>query len=163
MRCDLPEATPFDHGNLERAVMGFSGGVDCHFTAMRHSRKYFENNPVDLGGLSTKSEPFDFISAILVHGFDVRFENTHDFNILRKRVEKRLNHLQVELSIVRTDISNIEKENCEHSFGVKVASALHQFSNVAKFGVIASGSPHSRPLISYGSQLNLDHLYSGGR
>ena len=155
-------ATTEVQGGMEKAVLAFSGGLDCHFTAMRHSRKYLNSNLVEFGGLPPSSQPFDLTRAIMVHGFDVRFENTRDFSILRKRVEGSLSHLQLELSTVRTNIRVAETENWEHTHGAKISSVLNQYSSLAKFGVIASGSPYSKPIVSWGSAPSLDHLYSGG-
>lgn len=148
------------HGG-EKAVVAFSGGLDSHFSVLRHSKKYAEQNVTQFGGLPLGGQSFDLSRAVMVHGFDVKFENSRDFSQLRQKAEKSLAHLEVQLATVRTNIRVGEVENWEHSFGPKVASVLHQFSSAVNFGVIASGTSYSQPLVSWGSMPSIDHLFSG--
>ena len=145
----------------DSAILSFSGGLDSHFTAARHSRAYhLADRSTGIGFLST-AQSYDITQAVMVHGFDVKYENSKDFAELRKNSETNLNKLNLPLVTVRTNIRVNETDNWEHSFAAKVSGVLHQFSNRFKYGVIASGSPYSRPLVSWGSQPSIDHLYSG--
>jgi exopolysaccharide biosynthesis predicted pyruvyltransferase EpsI len=143
------------------AILTFSGGLDSHFTAARHSgAHHITDRPTGIGFLSTV-QSYNIAQAVMVHGFDVRYENSKDFTDLRKNSETNLNRMNLPLVTVRTNIRVNETDDWEHSFGAKVSSVLHQFSNRFKYGLIASGSPYSRPLVSWGSQPSIDHLYSG--
>jgi len=148
----------------KEAVLAFSSGIDSHFSAIRHSsKKAGEIKENIFGTLQGPLESYPIHSAVLVHGFDVNYENTKDFAVLRKKAERNLKLLDIPLRVVRTNIRVNESEIWEHSFAAKLSSVLHQFSHLSNFGIIGSGQPYSRPLVSSGSQPGLDHLYSGSQ
>jgi hypothetical protein len=135
---------------LHRAIAAFSGGVDGTFTVLDNKMRH------SAGG-------FDIRSAMMVHGFDVDYDNDAGFAELVARVEPTLNDLGVGLKIIKTD----SKKYCQgrawdDCFGAQIAGCLHQFSGAYDTGLIGSSEPYTALLIPHGASPLTDRLFSGG-
>ena len=131
------------------AIAAFSGGVDATFTLLRHTN----------GTLGSASFPIS--DVVMVHGFDVRRDRVSDFTDLVERTRPLVEQIGVQLNIVRTNIRQVSDYDWEHAFGTRLACVLHQFSSQHQFGLMASASPYSHPVIPWGSTPSTDHLLSG--
>lgn len=137
-------------GDSDSAVAAFSGRVDSVFTALRHA-----------GGL-LGSAGFRLEKLCLVHGFDVRLDNTRDFTELMSRTSGLVKQLGLEVHVVKTNIKELSPQDWEHSFGAQLACILHQFAPEFRYGLVASGDSYfEHPLIEWGSTPATDHLLSG--
>lgn len=149
---DIFKSKVFERKRDKKSLLTFSGGVDACFSLSRHAKKM---------GVLAPNERFNVSDVVLVHGFDVRFENDPAFGLLRSRVEPILNSFGANCKVVKTDIRNKLNESWEHSHGAQIASVLHQFSGSFFNGIIGSTEPYSRMLNSWGSHPATDHLLSG--
>ena len=131
-----------------RAIAAFSGGVDGTFTLL-HNR-----SRLAAGG-------HDIQSALLIHGFDVDYENELSFNRLIERLRPNLESLGAELQIIRTNSKHLPQD-WEDSFGAQLAGCLHQYSDRYGTALIASSEPYSALILPLGSNPLTDRLLSGG-
>jgi len=132
------------------AIQAFSGGVDANFTLVNnHIRR-------GKGGL-------DIDAAMLVHGFDVDFEDRETFARLRDLYEKQLDQYGVKLETVRTDSKIACTQSWDYSTAAQLAACLHNFSGAYGRGVIGSSEPYEALVIPWGSSPITDHLLSGDR
>lgn len=132
-------------------IQTFSGGVDSIFS--------FTRRRGDSGSVGVNAT-----SAVLVHGFDVPYGNQHDFDILRKRIEKITDDLGVQLHVLKTSYRDSLPTNWEHSHGAALASVLHHYAPMNRLGIIASSDPYNYVSFvphAWGSSPATDHLLSG--
>ena len=97
----------------------------------------------------------------MVHGFDVDYENSADFDVLRQKAETIFNHLHIECHIVKTNIKTQIPQNWEHSFASQLSSVLHQFGANYKYGLVGSSYPYTNMRNAWGSHPASDYLLSG--
>lgn len=134
----------------DAAIAAFSGGVDSTFTAMRHAT----------GSLGSASYPV--ADVCMVHGFDVRLDNSVDFDGLLTRTKPFVDYLGVRLHVVRTNLREATQPDWERAFALYLACVLHQFSGSFTTGLIASGDlDFLRPPVNWGSTPATDPLMSG--
>lgn len=130
-----------------RAIAAYSGGVDANFTLARNARRE------GVGG-------HQIGAVLMVHGFDVDFQDDDAFARLVARVRPVLEEFQVELKTIKTD-SKLLDQDWEDSFGAQIAGCLHQFSGHYGRGLIASSEPYVALVTPLGSSPLTDRLFSG--
>lgn len=142
------EKEPAILSGRNRAVMGFSAGVDSCFTAFRHARSAGIRFPFNIG------------AGIMVHGFDIPIEDTDAFALAVARSERILSSLGIELIPMSTNYRQLVKV-WRYSFGGALASCLSIFSEEFSHGLIGQGLSYSE-IRSYneGSNALTDPLLS---
>jgi hypothetical protein len=146
----IPDAVVAEHPRSAKVIQTFSGGVDSTFTLI--SNKYLHK---ERGG-------YDIAGAVLVHGFDVSYENTSDFGKLVRRLRRTLDNAGVELKIVRTNSRAVKVQSWMDSVPAQLSACLHQFSDHYGKALISSTEPYDA---AYGVPISsnpiTDHLLSG--
>lgn len=132
------------------AIQAFSGGVDANFALVNN---YIRRGK---GGI-------DIDAALLVHGFDVDFDDRETFARLRDQYARQLDQYGVKLETIRTDSKIACTQNWDFSTGAQLAACLHNYSAVYGRGVIGSSEPYEALVIPWGSSPITDHLLSGDR
>lgn len=133
---------------LRRAISTFSGGVDANFTLVRNKMR------IGQGG-------HDIKSVLMIHGFDVDYDNNAAFRQLVERVRPTLDEFGVDLKIIKTS-SKLLDQDWEDSFGAQLSGCLHQFSGAYDTALIASSEPYTALVYPLGSTPITDRLFSGG-
>jgi len=133
---------------LHRAISTFSGGVDANFTLVRNKMR------IGQGG-------HDIKSVLMIHGFDVDYDNNAAFRQLVERVQPTLDEFGVDLKIIKTS-SKLLDQDWEDSFGAQLSGCLHQFSGAYDTALIASSEPYTALVYPLGSTPITDRLFSGG-
>ena len=133
---------------MRRAISTFSGGVDANFTLVRNKTR------LDQGG-------YDIKSVLMIHGFDVDYDNDGEFRQLVARVQPTLDEFGVDLKIVKTS-SKLLSQDWEDSFGAQLSGCLHQFSGAYDTALIGSSEPYTALVYPLGSTPITDRLFSGG-
>jgi hypothetical protein len=139
-------------GNKKSSILTFSGGVDASFSLMRHAAK---------NGTLRRHESYAVSDVVLIHGFDVRWENEKGFCLLQKRLEPILDFYGVNCNVVKTNIRVKEVQNWEHSFVAQLASVLHQYSDKFYYGLVGSSEAYTHLINAWGSHPATDYLLSG--
>ena len=145
----IPDAIVSERPRSAKVIQAFSGGVDANFTLI--SNKYLHK---ERGG-------YDISAALLVHGFDVSYDNTSDFNRLVERVRKTLDHVGVELKFVRTNSKTLNLQSWMDSSALQLTACLHQFSNQYGTALMGSAEPYDALWMPISSNPITDHLLSG--
>lgn len=145
----LPDAIVTEHPKSGRAIQAFSGGVDATFTLI--SGKY----------LNTQRGAYDINAAMLVHGFDVAYDNKSDFTKVVERARKTLDHAGVDLKIVRTNSRSLKLQSWHDSTSLQLSACLHQFSDRYSIALMGSAAPYDGLSMPTGSNPMSDHLLSG--
>jgi hypothetical protein len=133
---------------MRRAISTFSGGVDANFTLVRNKMRRGQ------GG-------YDIKSVLMIHGFDVDYDNDAEFRQLVARVQPTLEEFGVDLKIIKTS-SKLLSQDWEDSFGAQLSGCLHQFSGAYDTAMIASSEPYTALVYPLGSTPITDRLFSGG-
>jgi hypothetical protein len=148
-RIDLiPDAVVVEGPKSTKTIQAFSGGIDASFTLV--SNKYLDKNR---GG-------FDVSAGLLVHGFDVPYENTSGFARLAERVKKTLDRVGVELKLIRTNNKVLDLQSWMDSSALQLSACLHQFANHYGRALMGSNEPYDA-LVMTSSNPITDHLLSG--
>lgn len=150
--CDIRPskiATPSLLAGLKRdsAISAFSGGLDATFLATRHCKKYDWCYPLK--------------ACVMVHGFDVSFEDDESFERLLHRVSPFLQSTDLNCYEVKTNIRSFELQNWEHSFASQLAGVLHLFYQSHTSAIIGSSEPYNNLVMPWGSTPATDYLLSG--
>jgi hypothetical protein len=149
-RIDLiPDAVVVERPRSTRTLQAFSGGIDASFTLVSHKYLY-----KDRGG-------FDVSAGLLVHGFDVPYDNTSGFARLVERVKKTLDRAGVEVKLMRTNSKVLGIQGWEDSSALQLSACVHQFSNHYGRTLLGSTDPYDAMVIPWGSNVITDHLLSG--
>jgi hypothetical protein len=127
-----------------QTIAAFSGGADAIFSVLRH-----------LGDQCAIS------SVMLVHGFDVPTDRAEDFKLLVERVRPLLDHLNLRLRIVRTNLAELRFQEWEDSFLAQLSCCLHNYSHEFRFGLTGSGEPYNALVLPWGQNPCTDYLLSG--
>ncbi len=139
-------------GDEKKSLSAFSGGVDASFTLLRHAKQ---------DGLLSINERYNLQDVVMVHGFDVEYENQADFDLLFQKAQTIFNHLHIECHTVKTNIKTQISQNWEHSHASQLSSVLHQFGANYRYGVIGSTWPYTNMMNAWGSHPATDYLLSG--
>jgi len=131
----------------DSAISAFSGGLDATFSAVRHTKKDDWSYPLK--------------SCVMVHGFDVSFEDDETYERLSHRVLPLLQSTDLKCHHVKTNIRSFELQNWEHSFASQLAGVLHLFYQSHTSAIIGSSEPYNNLVIPWGSTPATDYLLSG--
>jgi hypothetical protein len=134
----------------ESAIAAFSGGVDATFTAIHNAK------------ILPETLRYPMSDVLMVHGFDVRIQNTPAFEQLVTRVRPLLDELQLHLRLIQTNSRELRQE-WEDSFGLQLGGCLHMLSDDFQLGLVNSGEPYGMIEFPWGSTPSTDHLMSGDR
>jgi hypothetical protein len=149
-RIDLiPDAVVLERPKSTKTIQAFSGGIDASFTLVSHKYLYKER-----GG-------FDVSAGLLVHGFDVPYENTAGFARLAERVKKTLDRAGVELKLMRTNSKELQLQGWMDSSALQLSACVHQFADHYGRTLIGSSEPYDALIIPWGSSPITDYLMSG--
>lgn len=132
----------------EKAVSAFSGGLDATFLALRHTQKNNWSYPLQ--------------SCVMVHGFDVRYDNDEGFGRLVTRVAPFLQSVGLTPHLVKTNVRQYELQNWEHSFSSQLSGILHLFCRDYSYALLGSSEPYNHLVFPWGSTPATDYLLSGG-
>lgn len=130
------------------AVLAYSGGLDAHFSLLRHVRQ--------LAGHRTSR----VTKAMLVHGLDIDLNDHETFEKNSQRAKRCLGVEGIPLTVVRTNFRSLPMA-WQDAHGLGIAACLQLYSSEAGVGLIASGKPYNR-LTPWGSSPITDHLMSSG-
>jgi hypothetical protein len=145
----IPDAVVEQRRSSTRVIQAFSGGVDASFTLV--SNKYLNK---DRGG-------YDIAAGLLVHGFDVAYDNASDFHKLAERARKTLDKAGADLKIVRTNSRALNLQGWMDSNTTQLSACLHQFSNHYGRALVSSAEPYDALCMPISSNPVTDHLLSG--
>lgn len=145
----IPDAVVNVKPASDRVIQAFSGGVDATFTLI--SNKALHR---DRGG-------YDVSAAVLVHGFDVHYENTRDFDMLAQRLRTSLARHGIALKTMRTNSRALNIQSWMDSFTSQLAACLHQFSNHYGVALMASAKSYDELEMGISSNPITDPLLSG--
>ena len=126
----VPDRVVAERPRSNRVIQAFSCGVDATFTLL--SNKYLNR---ERGG-------YDITTGLLVHGFDVGYDNTSDFVKLADRARRVLEHAGVELKLVRTNSRTLNLQSWQNSNTAQLAACLHQFSGHYGRALLGSAEPY---------------------
>lgn len=105
------------------AVVPFSGGVDCCFTAYRHVRGAGVRWPRQIG------------AGVMIHGFDIPLSDREGFRLASERSRRILDSLNLPLLSVACNYKEMVAD-FPHSHGSAIASCLALFANGFSEGLI---------------------------
>jgi hypothetical protein len=145
----IPDAVVAERPRSDRTIQAFSGGVDATFTLI--SNKFLNK---ERGG-------YDISAALLVHGFDIGYNDAEGFAKHADRVRETLGHVGVELKIVRTNSMLLRLQDWLDSVPLQLTACLHQFSNHYGTALVSSAEPYDALCLPLGSNPITDHLLSG--
>jgi hypothetical protein len=145
----IPDAVVSETKRSNGVIQAFSGGVDATFTLI--SNKYLR---ADRGG-------YDVNAAVLVHGFDVGYDNMADFQKLAARVRSTLDYAGVELKLVRTNSREVKIQGWLDSVSLQLTACLHQFADRYGTGLVASAEPYDAMCLPLGTNPITDPMLSG--
>jgi hypothetical protein len=149
-RIDLiPDSVVLERPRSTRTMQAFSGGMDASFTLVSH--KYLHK---DRGG-------FEVSAGLLVHGFDVPYDNTPGFARLVERVKKTLDRAGLEVKLMRTNSKALAIQGWEDSSALQLTACVHQFSDQYGRALMGSTDAYDELIIPWGSNVITDHLLSG--
>lgn len=149
-RVDLiPDAVVAEPPRSTRVIQAFSGGVDATFTLI--SNKYLDRQR---GG-------YDVAAGLLVHGFDVPYDDMDGFARLAERARTTLDRAGADLKIVRTNSRALNLQSWLDSNTTQLAACLHQFSSDYGRALVGSAEPYDVPSLGVGSNPITDNLLSG--
>jgi hypothetical protein len=138
------------NNRFPRAVAAFSSGLDSTFTLSRHAKN-------DAGRAVR-----DVRTAVMVHGFDMPLDTADGFETLARNGSAICADLGVDLVTVKTNWRSIIP-NWEMTFGVGLASVLHQFSNAHDIALIATEESYQNSFPVWGNSFWTDRFFSSSR
>ncbi|WP_147273043.1 hypothetical protein [Billgrantia montanilacus] len=133
------------------AVVTFSGGVDGQFTTYRHTKGLARDKRISIS------------AGVLVHGFDIPLEDHDGIAGAAERARVALADLELNLILVRTNITEVSLVNWEHYCGTALASVFSGMADFAGMALIASGDAYDRLVVPWGSHPITDPLLSSKR
>jgi hypothetical protein len=145
----IPDRVVAERPRSNRVIQAFSCGVDATFTLL--SNKYLNR---ERGG-------YDIAAGLLVHGFDVAYDNTSDFAKLAERARRSLEHAGAELKLIRTNSRELNLQSWNNSNTAQLAACLHQFSSQYGRALLGSAEPYDVPSLGVGANPITDNLLSG--
>jgi hypothetical protein len=145
----IPDRVVAERPRSNRTIQAFSCGVDATFTLL--SNKYLNR---ERGG-------YDVTAGLLVHGFDVAYDNTSDFAKLADKARRTLDQAGVELKLVRTNSRTLNVQSWQNSNTAQLAACLHQFSSHYGRALLGSAEPYDVPSLGVGANPITDNLLSG--
>lgn len=132
------------------AVVAFSSGLDSTFTLSRHVKK-------DAGRAIRNVQ-----TAVMVHGFDMPLEANDGFETLAQNGLSICRELGVGFVTVKTNWRRII-QSWEMTFGVGLASVLHQFTKVHDVALIATEESYCNSAPVWGNSFWSDRFFSSSR
>jgi hypothetical protein len=132
------------------AVAAFSSGLDSTFTLSRHLMKD--------AGRSVRN----IQTATMVHGFDMPLEANDGFEALAQNGLAVCRDLGVDFVTVKTNWRRLI-QNWEMTFGVGLASVLHQFSKSHDVALIATEESYENSPSVWGNSFWSDRFFSSSR
>lgn len=132
------------------AVAAFSSGLDSTFTLSRHLMKD--------AGRSVRN----IQTATMVHGFDMPLEANDGFEALAQNGLAVCRDLGVDFVTVKTNWRRLI-QNWEMTFGVGLASVLHQFSKSHDVALIATEESYENSPPIWGNSFWSDRFFSSSR
>lgn len=145
----IPDAVEAIRTKSNKVIQAFSGGVDANFTLVSNKSLHKAQGGLEIG------------AALLVHGFDVAYDNVADFKKLQTRVKKTLDTFGVDIKIIRTNSKALNLQSWMDSNSAQLAACLHQFSNQYGVALIGSGEPYDALALPTGSNPFTDPMLSG--
>ncbi|MFC1680682.1 hypothetical protein ACFL1S_02665, partial [Pseudomonadota bacterium] len=140
------------NGHDRAAVVGFSGGVDSCYTVYRH--------------LVSPDGRYDrkLQAALMIHGFDISLDDAAQFEAARRRSQRILDGLGIDLLAIRTNIKSLSEQSLDwlDSHGLVLGSALTLLSGRFGAGIIAGTMPYVM-LLPLGSSPVTDWLMGSRR
>lgn len=137
-------------GLSSSAVVAFSSGLDSTFTLSRHVKK-------DAGRAIRNVQ-----TAVMIHGFDMPLEADDGFETLAQNGLSICRELGVGFVTVKTNWRRII-QSWEMTFGVGLASVLHQFTKVHDVALIATEESYCNSAPVWGNSFWSDRFFSSSR
>lgn len=129
------------------AVVAFSSGLDSTFTLTRHAK-------MEAGRAIRNVQ-----TAVMVHGFDMPLDATAGFQSLAHNGLAICEGLGVNFVTVETNWRSFIG-NWEMTFGVGLASVLHQFSKAHDVALIATEESYQNSFPVWGNSFWTDRFFS---
>lgn len=130
-------------------LSAFSGGADSTFLLLQNNHLLQGHNHLPVS------------HALLVHGFDVPYQDQTGFNLLREKVTPLLDSLSIAPIVIKTNVREYDLQKWEDSFMAQLVCCLQQFSADFSYGVVGSTQPYNALLLPWGSSAATDYLLSG--
>jgi hypothetical protein len=132
----------------ERGVLAsFSGGVDSVFTVWRHHNR--------LAG----RQNLNIQSALMVHGFDIRLNQSEVFARASNKAQTLLDSLGIQLIALVTNLKKIGI-NFDDAHSAILASCMMLLQGSYTTGLLANSYPYANLHFPWGSNPISDHLLS---
>lgn len=129
-------------------LSAFSGGADSTFLLLQNNHLLQDHNR------------FPVSHALLVHGFDVPYQDQTGLNLLREKVTPFLDSLSISPIVIKTNVREYDLQKWEDSFMAQLVCCLQQFSADFSYGVVGSTQPYNALLLPWGSSAATDYLLS---
>lgn len=129
------------------SVMGFSGGVDSSFTALRHRKGH------------AGRQQRNIVAGVMAHGFDIPLNEAEAFAGAAEKARKMLASLDMEFIPVVTNFRDL-KDVWEHTFTTGVASCLALLQGRFAAGVMASSYAYSHLVLAHEANPLTDPMMS---
>lgn len=132
-----------DRVDTAKAILAFSGGLDCSCSAYFHTR------------LAHESERRNLRGTLMVHGFDIPLNETEMFARAYRKATNALSSLGIEVIPMATNLRKLPMLWID-CFGCATASCLTVFSREFSEGLIASSMCRDTELLPHGSNRHTD-------
>ncbi len=140
----IPDALPAD----QTAVVAFSGGLDSTFSLHAHKRGLMGRRTLDIR------------AGVLGHGLDIPLEQPGWFENARVRAKAILDHYDVPLTVVRTNLRCVDIPWGQY-FIFATTSMLHLFKGHVSAGTIAPDQVYDQEILGWGSNSVTNQMMSG--
>jgi hypothetical protein len=141
--CDRIE-TSKNTKSLNKAIAGFSGGLDGTFLVWRHITKQAGH----------RTQPLS--SCVMIHGFDIPLVNEAFFNKNFAAAKKTLDAVGLPLISIRTNILDVVTVHILYSQNTALVSSLQFLKSKFDIALIASAESYNNLLIPWGGSLPLN-------
>lgn len=131
---------------VERAISGFSGGLDSCFTAYRHRQQ------------SSDRFQYNLQAGLMVHGFDIPLYQEEVFERAAEKSRVMLDSLGLELIPIATNLKGLFKVDWEDSCSTAIASCFMLLQKSYTTGLIASSYSYRNLIFPLGSNPLTDRL-----
>jgi hypothetical protein len=145
--CDRVE-TDKNTKPVNKAIAGFSGGLDGTFLIWRHITKQ----------AGYRTQPLS--CCVMIHGFDIPLADEAFFNKNFAAAQKTLDTVGLPLIPIRTNILDVVTVNILYSQNTALVSSFQFLKSKCGIALVASSEPYNNLLIPWGSLPLNDPLLS---
>ena len=136
---------------INKAIAGFSGGLDATFLVWRHITKQ----------AGYRTQPLS--CCAMIYGFDIPLSHDKFFSMCFAKAKETLDTVGLPLVSIRTNIREVVPVRLEDSGGTLLVSSLQFLKSKFDVALIASCMSYGELVIPYATSPLTDHLLSSSR